>query len=359
VFYKKGAGLTVNDESRPAGTAPRVSVVIPNLNGRNLLGDCLASLEKQTFRDFEVILVDNGSDDRSVDFVKDRFRWVEKIIENAENRGFARASNQGIEASGAEYVALLNNDTEAHPQWLEGLVGAAEGNPDAGMFASKTLFFDKRDVIDTTGHLFYPDGLNRGRGRLEVDKGQYDGLTDVFFPSGCAALYRRAMLAEIGLFDERHFAYGDDTDIGIRGRLAGWKCVFVPGAIVYHHYSMTTGVYSPAKVFLVERNRIWIVWKYFPARRLLLVPFYSALRYIYQSYGALAGKGAAGRFAKEYPAYKLYLAVIKAYFSAFWGLSRVIGERKKMMKLKKVSSREIDRWFRDYRMSVREISLKD
>ena len=349
----------MNDETVPTGNRPRVSVVIPNLNGRNLLGDCLVSLEKQAFRDFEVILVDNGSDDRSVDFVKDSFRWVTKIIENSENAGFAGASNQGIEASDGEYIALLNNDTEAHPGWLEELVKTADGNPDAGMFASKTLFFDNRGIIDTAGHLFYPDGLNRGRGRLEADEGQYDDKTDVFFPSGCAALYRTAMLDEIGLFDESHFAYGDDTDIGIRGRLAGWGCLFVPGAIVYHHYSMTTGVYSPAKVYLVERNRIWIVWKYFPAKRLIASPFYSAVRYMYQLYGSLSGRGAAGKFTREYSTLKLYWAVIRAYFSAFLGLPRVLRERKKMMKLKDVTSGEIDRWFRDYRMSVREISLKD
>ena len=349
----------MNDDSLPAGSKPRVSVVIPNLNGRNLLGDCLTSLEKQDFRDFEVILVDNGSDDRSVDFVKDNFRWVANIIENADNAGFARASNQGIESSEGEYVALLNNDTEAHPGWLSELVRAADDNPDAGMFASKTLFFENRDTIDTAGHLFYPDGLNRGRGRLEIDRGQYDDKTDVFFPSGCAALYRRSMLDEIGLLDETHFAYGDDTDIGIRGRLAGWKCLFVPGSVVYHHYSMTTGVYSPAKVYLVERNRIWIVWKYFPLKHLLASPFYTAVRYLYQLYGSLSGKGAAGRFTREHSPLKLYWAVIKAYFSAFRRFPRVMRERKKMMRLKKVTSGEIDRWFRDYRMSVREISLKD
>jgi GT2 family glycosyltransferase len=349
----------VIDDSSPAASGVRISVVIPNLNGRNLLGDCLTSLEKQTFRDFEVILVDNASDDRSVDFVKDNFKWVEKIIENSENAGFAGASNQGIGASSGDFIALLNNDTETHPRWLEELVKAADANPDAGMFASKTLFFDDRNVIDTAGHLFYPDGLNRGRGRLELDEGQYDDKPDVFFPSGCAALYRRAMLDEIGLFDEHHFAYGDDTDIGVRGRLAGYGCLFVPGAIVYHHYSMTTGVYSPAKVYLVERNRIWVVWKYFPAKHLILSPFYTAVRYSYQLYGSLSGKGAAGRFTREYSAWKLYWAVFRAYFSAFKGLPRTLRERRKMMKLKKVTSREIDRWFRDYRMSVGEIALKD
>jgi GT2 family glycosyltransferase len=338
---------------------PSVSVVIPNLNGADLLPTCLASLEGQSFKDFEVIVVDNGSTDGSVNLVKHDFPWVTTVIENPVNRGFAKACNQGIEASAGGDIALLNNDTEAHPSWLSELVKAAESHPDAGMFACKTLFFDRRDVIDTAGHLIYPDGLNRGRGRLEMDKGQYDLKTDVFFPSGCAALFRRKMLDEIGLFDEHHFAYGDDTDIGFRGRFAGWKCLFVPGALVFHRYSATTGEYSPLKVFLVERNRIWIVWKYFPAKHLIASPFFSLIRYLFQAYGALLGKGAAGRFTSKYSAWGLIYQVIRAYFSAFRDLPRVYGERKRMMGLKKVSDQEIDRWFRDYRISLREIALKD
>jgi GT2 family glycosyltransferase len=345
--------------NQKSADAPLVSVVIPNFNGKDLVADCLASLERQTFTDFEVIVVDNGSTDGSADEVRRRFPWVARIVENRANLGFAKACNQGIEAARGEHIALLNNDTETHPRWLAELAGAAERNPEAGMFAAKTLFFDRREVIDTAGHLIYPDGLNRGRGRLETDRGQYDRLTDVFFPSGAAALYRRAMLEEIGLFDEHHFAYGDDTDLGIRGRLAGWKCVFVPGAVVYHRYSMTTGEYSPAKVFLVERNRIWVVWKYFPLGRLAASPFYSLVRYWYQAYGACSGKGAAGRFAERYSAWRLIPAVVEAYASAFAGLPRVLRQRRRLARLRKVSNAEISRWFRDYRISAREIALKD
>jgi GT2 family glycosyltransferase len=273
--------------------------------------------------------------------------------------GFARACNQGIEASSGEYIALLNNDTETHPDWLAELVRVAGENPDAGMFASKTLLFDQRDTIDTTGHLIYRDGLNRGRGRLEIDRGQYDTKTDVFFPSGCAALYRRKMFDEIGLFDEHHFAYGDDTDIGIRGRLAGWKCLFVPGAVVYHMYSATTGKYSPTKLYLVERNRLWIVLKYLPMKYVLLNLFYAKIRYIYQFYGVVRGKGAAGRSVSEHSFWKLASSLYRAYWDALKAFPRVWAERKRMMKLKKVSDREIDRWFRDYRISVREIALRD
>ncbi len=336
-----------------------VSVVIPNLNGKDFLGDCLRSLERQTFKNFEVIVVDNGSTDGSAAFVRNQFPWLETIVENPDNFGFARACNHGIEVSSSKYVALLNNDTEAHPDWLAEIVTAADEHPAVGMFASKTLLFDRRDTIDTAGHLMYPDGLNRGRGRLEIDEGQFDDKTDVFFPSGCAALYRRTMFDEIGLFDEHHFAYGDDIDIGISGRLAGWGCLFVPGSVVYHHYSKTTGAYSPRKVYLVERNRIWIVWKYFPLKQLLLSPFHSFARYLLQAYGAVSRKGAAGQFTKQHSGWSLIWSVIKAYVDAFRGVPRVWRERKRMRSLRKVSGAEIDRWFKYYRIPLREIALKD
>ncbi len=339
------------------GTA-RISVIIPNINGRDLLSDCLSSLEEQTFKDFEVVVVDNGSSDGSVAFIRQQFPWVRRIIENPANYGFARACNQGIEVANGELIALLNNDTVADRSWLAELFKAAQAHPQIGMFASKTLFYDRRDVIDTTGHLIYPDGLNRGRGRMEVDHGQYDDKPDVFFPSGCAALYRKAMFDDIGFFDESHFAYGDDTDIGIRGRLAGWGCLFVPGAIVYHKYSATTGEYSPRKVYLVERNRIWIVWKYFPPRMIMLSPFYSFIRYVLQAYGAVTRRGAAGRFASKYSTLKLTAIVLRAYIDAFRGLPRVLAERRRMRTIRRVSDSEIYSWFRTYRLSASEISLK-
>jgi GT2 family glycosyltransferase len=336
---------------------PLVSVIIPNLDGRDILACCLRSLERQTFKDFEVIIVDNGSTDGSVEMVRSDFPWLEIVIENDNNLGFAKACNQGIKAASADLIALLNNDTEAHPAWLAELVQAADADPEVGMFASKTLLFDERDTIDTAGHLIYRDGLNRGRGRLEIDRGQYDDKTDVFFPSGAAALYRRKMFDEIGLFDEHHFAYGDDTDIGIRGRLVGWRCVFVPGAVVYHMYSATAGKYSPMKLYLVERNRLWVVVKYLPMKYVLLSPLYTKIRYLYYFYAIVRGQGAAGRSVSEHSFWGLFRSVLMAYWDAMKGFPRVWGERKRMMRLKKVSDGEIDRWFRDYGISAKEVAL--
>ncbi|MCK4546055.1 MAG: glycosyltransferase family 2 protein [Candidatus Eisenbacteria sp.] len=335
------------------------SVIIVNWNGRDFLETCLQSLETQQFRSFEVLLVDNGSEDGSVAMVRERFPWVVSIIENEKNLGFGIANNQAIVRARGRYIVLLNNDTEADERWLGALVAAAEAAPSAGMCASKILNFDRRDVIDNTGHLIYRDGLNRGRGRLEVDVGQYDDASECLFPSGCAALYRKSMLDEIGLFDETFFAYGDDTDLGLRGRLAGWQCVFVPAARVYHRYSATTGQYSPAKAFLVERNRVWVAVKILPLSMLVVSPVHTLARFALQAYGALTGRGAAGRFTSQYSAGSLIRVLLKAYWAALIGLEHPLRERRRILGRKKVPGAEIRRWFREHGISVREIALKD
>src|SRR3972149_8610335 len=243
---------------------PLVSVIVLNWNGGGFLEECLNSLANQSYKRFEIIVVDNGSTDGSLELVKKKFSGSVKLIENGRNLGFSGGNNRGIEAAKGSYILLLNNDAVAEKKWIEELIISAEKYPKTGMCASKVLSYDNRNIIDNVGHLIYRDGLNRGKGRLEEDRGQYDNEEEVFFPSGCAALYRKKMLDEIGLFDDEFFAYGDDTDIGIKGRLAGWKCLYVPSAIVFHRYSGSSNPYSELKAFYVERNRVWIAIKYFP-----------------------------------------------------------------------------------------------
>ena len=339
--------------------SPLVSVIVVNWNGEEYLGECLRSLRGQTFSDFEVILVDNGSTDRSVEHVQANFGGWVRILKNAQNKGFSGGNNRGIREACGKYIVLLNNDARADAHWLEELVKIAEENPRVGMLACKIYLQEKSKILDNAGHLIYPDGLNRGRGRLEVDHGQYEKLEEVFFPSGCASLYRRTMLEEIGPFDEDFFAYGDDTDIGLKGRLAGWKCLYVPQAVVYHRYSRSSGSYSPLKAFYVERNRVWIAIKYFPLSLLLRAPFYTFWRFLLQSYGALTGRGAAGKFSREHSRRQLIRILIEAYVSAVQGLPRMWKKRKEMKKLTRVNPEEILSWFNRFRISAREISLKE
>jgi len=336
-----------------------VSIIIVNWNGKEYLRDCLESLRSQTFSDLEVILVDNGSTDGSVEYVQRNFPGWVRILRNTQNEGFSGGNNRGIRAASGNYIVLLNNDAQADPRWLEELVKVAEENPRAGMLACKIYLQGGSKIIDNVGHLIYRDGLNRGRGRLEVDHGQFDKLEDVIFPSGCAALYRREMLEEVGLFDEDFFAYGDDTDLGLKGRLAGWKCLYVPEAIVHHRYSQSSSPYSPMKAFYVERNRVWIAVKYFPLSILLESPFYTLLRFLLQGYGALAGRGAAGRFSEQYSPLKLLQVLLKAYLSALKGLPKMWKKRKEIKRWTRVSEGEVRSWFYRFGMTAREISWKD
>lgn len=337
-----------------------VSIVIVNWNGRRFLEDNLSSIFGQSYKDFEVIFVDNGSTDGSVEFVRENFPGV-VLIENTENLGFAGGNNQGIKKASGKYILTLNNDTVLGKGFLGALAAAAESSvEDAGMWAVKILSFDEQVVIDSVGGLLiYPDGLAKGRGRLEKDTGQYDLSGAAFIPSACAGLYRRSMLEEVGLFDEDFFAYCEDTDLGLRARLAGWKTVSVPGAVVYHHYSGTGGRYTPFKAYLVERNRIWVALKNFPLRFLLLLPFYTGWRYVMQVYGILTGKGAGGRFVEGFSKAELFKVLIKAYVDAFKALPGVLAKRRAIRKKRAVSAKTVGSWFKAYGISARELALKD
>ena len=340
--------------------APLVSVVIVNWNGLRFLERCLPSLFNQTWHDFEVIMVDNGSSDGSVRFVKDRYPQV-TVIENKENLGFAIANNQGMNAARGKYIVLLNNDTEVGSDFLKRLAGKAESSPpDVGMWACKILSLHDHAIIDSVGGLLISSsGIAKGRGRNELDVKQYDGLEEVFIPSACAAMYRKDMLNKVGFFDEDFFAYCEDTDLGFRARLAGWKTISVPDAVVYHYYSGTTGRYSPMKAYLVERNHIWVVLKNFPLPRLILFPVSTIWRYLLQVYAILIRKGAGGRYVDDFSKASLIGIVLKAYLSAFKGMPGMLRKRRYIQARKTASSREISRWFKEYGLKMSKLVLQE
>ena len=242
---------------------PRVTVVIPNWNGERFLSSCLDSLREQSFENFETILVDNGSTDDSVAFARHNFPEV-RVLPLGENKGFSVAVNAAIKASRAEYVALLNNDTETDPGWLAALVKAAEAYPKAGLFASKMVDFNDRRVLDGAGDALRRSGLPLRLGHGEPDHGQYDEAAYVFGACAGAALYRRDMLNDIGLFDEDFFAYCEDGDLSFRAQLAGYRCLYMPEAVVYHIGSATTGKRSPFAVRLGTRNGLCLLVKNLP-----------------------------------------------------------------------------------------------
>ncbi len=345
--------------TKDAAIESLVSVVIVNWNGKHLLLECLDSVFDQSFRDIEVIVVDNGSQDRSVEFVRSRYPTA-KLVCLPVNAGFAGGSNAGIRAAVGKYIALLNNDTRADREWLMNLANEAEkAGPLVGMWASKILSYDRPDEIDNVGLLLYRDGLARGKGRLEQDKGQYDKQEEALFPSGCAGLYSRKMLNEIGLLDEEFFAYVDDVDLGLRARIAGWKCIYVPTARVYHRYSASSSGYSPFKAFLVERNRVWVLLKYFPAELILVSPFYTIKRLVLQLFGGISGRGASGKYISEQSMLSAVAVLLKAWGSALKSFFKVIKQRRKLDSLRRIGRREFYRLFRTYGISASELALRD
>ena len=241
----------------------RLTVVIPNWNGERFLLSCLGSLREQSFEDFETVLVDNGSTDGSIPFVRRNFPEV-RVLPLGENRGFSAAVNAGIRTSRTEYVALLNNDTEVDPDWLKALVRAADAHPEAGFFASKLVDFDDRRVLDGAGDVLRRSGLPYRLGHGEPDRRQYDETAFVFGACAGAALYRRSMLDDIGLFDEDFFANCEDGDLSFRAQLAGYRCLYVPESVVYHMGSATFGKRSPTAVRLGTRNSVCLLVKNLP-----------------------------------------------------------------------------------------------
>ena len=257
-------------------------------------------------------------------------------------------------------LLFFHNDTKVDPGWLENLIKEADKNsPSIGMWACKIVSYENPDIIDNVGLLLYPDGVARGKGRLERDSGQYDQQHEALFPSGCAGLYRKEMLDEIGLFDKDFFAYADDVDLGLRARLAGWGCVYVPAAKVYHKYSSSTSAYSPRKAFLVERNRIWVLLKYYPFELIMASPYFTLKRLMIHLYGALTGKGASARFSEQYSLLQAVGILVKAWWSALSALPNIVRQRRSFAKVRHISRSELYRLFCLFRVSAREVALKD
>ncbi len=337
---------------------PLVSVVVVNHNRAELLRECLASLLRQSYCPVEILVVDNGSEDHSDAVVASFPKGLVRLKRLDRNLGFAAGSNIGIRESKGEMVALLNNDAVAGSCWIEKLVEAMQSSVQIGMCASKVLF-SETNVIDKVGHLMYPDGQNRGRGTGEEDRGQYDRQVEVFFPDGCAALYRRQLLNDVEGFDDSFFAYGDDADLGIRARWMGWECLYVPEAVVHHHHSATSGPYSREKAYWVERNRFWLAVKNFPLPLLLLSPILTMNRWAWNLLAAAVGRGPAGNFRRETSLAALLVEVLRSQRDGFRSLGRMFRKRRNIMASRRISSLEFYRLLLRFRISARKMSFQD
>jgi len=245
---------------------PLISVIVVNYNGLKYLGPCLTALVTQSYKFREIILVDNGSSDGSAEYVRKNFPQI-FVIESETNQGFAGGTNAGIRLTKGEFILTLNNDTIPDHRFIENISIPMIGDPLVGMCASRMIFPD--GSINSTGLCISRSGAIWDRGFSEQDSLQYEGKLDVFGPCGGAALYRRSMLDEIGLFDEDFFLYAEDADLAFRARWAGWICRYVPSAIVTHLQGGTAGIESDISVYYINRNQPWCVIKNFPVFTLL------------------------------------------------------------------------------------------
>lgn len=338
-------------------------MVVPTLEAGDALADCLRSLEIQTFDRFEVTVVDNSgthcvthspthcaTHSAAQDFRNARVR----VISNDRNVGFGAAINQGIRASEAPYIATLNDDAVADPCWLEALVNAAEARREVGMCASEVRL--EGGALDSAGMLVAIDGSSKQRGHGEPPE-KFIASRDALCPSGSAALYRRAMLDQIGLFDEAFFLYCEDTDLGLRARWAGWACAYVPGAIVEHRYSQSAGRASPLKAYFVERNRLYTAIRNFPWPMVLLIQLAAVIRYFWHLVSLIEGRGKAAEYRESghSVAFLLFLT-LRAQIAAAVRLPRLWRERRRIYRTRRITRHQFRKLLAEYSISLRRVA---
>ena len=296
-----------------------ITVVIPNYNGMKYLAECMTSLcrEQQNAPGYEVLIIDNASVDGSVEYLQKE--WCGegvRLISLPENTGFCHAVNLGIRVSKTPYVILLNNDTKAEAGFVRGLYDAIRENEKIFSVSAKMLMWDRPELIDDAGDRYCVLGwaYSRGKGRPAAD---YDKSVPVFSACGGAAIYRRSVFEEIGYFDEEHFAYLEDLDIGYRARIYGYENWYEPKAAVLHYGSASTGSrYNPRKTLLASANSIYVIGKNMPLLQCILnLPFF------------LLGFGIKFMFFCKKRMGKLYLKGLAA------GLKRSVGTKGRQHKV--------------------------
>jgi len=310
------------------------------------------SLSRQSKRELEVLVVDNSG----CGLVRRKGAAPgARVIENSANVGFGGAINQGLRASQTPYLATLNDDAVASPDWIAALLEALERRPDAGMCASQVRFFGE-PRLDSAGMLIARDGSSkqRGHGRSPED---FPVCEEALLPSGSAALYRRSMLEEIGGFDDDFFLYCEDTDLGLRARWAGWKCLYVPDAVVEHHYSHSAGRASGLKAYYVERNRLFVLVKNFPGAMLLASPLVTIARYCWHLWFLLRGQGSAARFRAEGNAGPMMAwYIVRAHAALITNLARLLRQRRDIRRKARITPAVFRHLLRGSAIGVRRVA---
>lgn len=243
-------------------TSVKLSVIIPNWNGKYLLKICLPSLKKQTFREFEVVIIDNGSKDGSKEYIEKYFPEV-KLIKLETNIGFAPAVNLGLKICVGEMMVLLNNDTEVDKDCLKNLVDASK-RKDIGFVAAKILNFKNRKLIDSAGDYIDAVGHADNYGRGQIDSEKFNRPGSLFLATAGGSLFKREVFEKIGFFDHEYFAYMEDVDFCLRAQLSGIKGWYEPRAVIYHIHKATSSKNPGFTEYLQFRNMTLTVLKNFP-----------------------------------------------------------------------------------------------
>lgn len=248
---------------------PLVSIIIVNWNGKKHLQYCLPSLIKINYPNYEVILVDNGSVNGSVELVEDNYKKI-TIIENKTNLGFAEGNNKGIRRAKGEYILFLNNDTKVKPDFLTKLVKDLEGNPEIAAAQSKILLMDNPKLLDSIGSFLTWTGFLTHFGFREKNKKGLNKKMEIFSAMGVCLLFRKDVLKEVGFFDKDFFAYFEETDLCWRTWLAGYKIIYAPQSVIYHKKGATSSLMANSFVIYHSfKNRICSLLKNLEIKNLI------------------------------------------------------------------------------------------
>jgi GT2 family glycosyltransferase len=305
-----------------------VTVIVVNFNGGFLLRRCIAALAAQTVRSFEVVLVDNGSTDGSLEALGELSSNV-RMIRTGRNLGFAAANNVGLRESRSEWVALVNPDAFPAPDWLQRMLDVAGRRPEFDSFASRTVLADQPDLLDGAGDVYHVSGLFWRRGHAASGDTHFVDDEEVFCPCAAAALYRRSALERVGGFDEDFFCYAEDVDLGFRLRLSGSRCLYVAGAVVAHVGSAITGRRSDFSVYYGHRNLVWAYVKNMPpALFWAYLPAHLALNLVTVLWFAARGQGRV---------------IVRAKWDAMASLARMWSKRRAIQADRRVGAWEIRR----------------
>lgn len=343
-----------------------VAVIIVNWNGKKYLKDCFDSFVAQSYKNFKIVFVDNGSEDGSVDYLRENYLETGllnslEIMSLETNTGFCFGYNSGIkkalEDPEVERVITLNNDTKLHEKFIESMIGCSKVHPEAGSIQPKILNFYEKNKIDCTGILIARDGTVSNRGYGEIDAGQFETETEIFGANGTASLFsrkalERTVLQEGNYFDNAYFAYYEDADLAWRLKLTGFLAYYCPKAVVFHIQSGSVGKHSIFKAYYLHRNYFFTVFKNYPTAIMIRTLASRANSYLKLIFNVFKKEKREEESARGYGKSKVALIILKAWGSVIYNLPKIIIQRRAIKKIKKVSRREIKLWLKQYQADL-------